>query len=300
MSRAIISRRSALTLCGLGGLGLALNACGSSSDQGNDEDHVAVELLDRQNNPLKVSGAYRQLADSLRGLPEFSSPRNFSLALHRYDTQETFYYNPSYRGYEASTVKVPIALARMRIAYEHGKSLGRHTVSLVKSSIGYSDNNSTVLLYAGLGDNEQERSEQLNLTYQKLGVSQTRDGGGWGNNLTTAGDHLKIARAVYEGLDWVASSDMRVLRAAMEGADPSSQGWGVGALTQNPGAQRVLCKNGWIADDAGIWFINSTGDVLHHGKTYALSVMTTGFAEQQQGQEANSKVAQTALSVLSS
>lgn len=295
-----LTRRRLLCVVGLGSVGLALSAC-----SGDEPSEYTAFTLNAQGEKTDPDGSYRKLAEELNQLHKDTAGDDMSLSVYNYSDQTTFVFTPDYRGYEASTVKVPLALTAMRRAFADQKFLSDELRELVKASIGFSDNDATVQIFASLGDTDEARAAEMNKTYDLLDISQTRADAGWGANLTGTEDHLKIQRAVYEGVDWIAMEDMQILRDSMNATDPASQGWGVGVLAKLSGAgadsteldaaQKVLCKNGWLPDDLGTWYINSDGAALMSGKTFALSVMVSGFKDQVEGQHAASRAVEAVM-----
>lgn len=299
VSPVVLTRRHLVTLVGVGGLSFATTGCSMLTPE------YSAYLMDERGERGNPRGSFKDLAEELWTLQQDSGAENLSVSVYDYAEQKTFVFAPEYRGYEASTVKVPLALSAMRQAFAQGRTLSEDLRKSVKASIGFSDNDATAAVFGSLADTDEKRAEEVNTTYNRLGINQTRADAGWGANLTGTEDHLKICRAVYEGVDWIGSEDMQILRDAMTASDPASQGWGVGVLgnlhgagadsTDLDAAQKVLCKNGWLPNDLGKWYINSDGVVLYRDKTFALSVMVFGFKAQEDGQHVASKATDTVM-----
>lgn len=238
---------------------------------------------------------FSQLSEEYDGNP-------ISLYAYRYPAQgvqeAVIDHNPTYRGFEASMVKVPIAMSVMRQAYEAGEPLDELTQQWISLSVGYSDNDSTMYLYSLLGETVEESDRAINETYDRLGIADTRAEGGWGINETSAKDYATIGRAVHDGLPWVRDVDMDILREAML-ANNESQSWGVGAVAGQQHATYVLCKNGWIPDDSNRWHLNTMGVVALEHETYALSAMTSNFEDQERGQQCMTQTIELALRLFS-
>lgn len=296
---AMLTRRHLVTLMGAGGLSFAMAGCSMLTPE------YSAYVREEQGEQGNPRGSYQDLAEALWTLQQDAGAENLSLSLYNYADQKTFVFTPEYRGYEASTVKVPLALSAMRQAFARSRVLSEDLRKAVKASIGFSDNDATAVVFGSLADTDENRAGEVNTTYNRLGINQTRADAGWGANLTGTEDHLKISRAVYEGVDWIGSEDMQILREAMTASDPASQGWGVGVLGKLQGAgadstdleaaQKILCKNGWLPNDLGKWYINSDGVVLYRDKTFALSVMVFGFKAQEEGQHLASKAVEVVM-----
>lgn len=296
------SRRRLLSSAVVAGMSLAVAGCTSQKEF----PEYTAYTLNTEGKKGELRGSYRRLAEEIHRLRQETAGDDISLSVYNYSDQTTFIFTPDFRGCEASTVKVPIALTAMRRAFAEGTVLSEELREAVKASISFSDNNATSTIFASLADADDDaRSAEINKTYDLLNITQTRADSGWGANLTGSEDHLKIQRAVYEGVSWAAMDDMQILREAMRVTDPASQGWGVGVLAKLVGAgadttdmdtaQQVLCKNGWLPDDLAKWYINSDGFALYADKTFAFSVMLNGFEERAEGQHVASRVIEATI-----
>lgn len=300
LSASPLSRRRLVTLMASGAGATALAGCA-----GDGQSQYSAYVVDSDGQQISPRGAYKKLAKDLARLRQESGAGNVSVSLFHYGEESTFVFSPDYRGYEASTVKVPLALTAMRQAFAQSKRLEQSLQEQIKASISFSDNDATIGIFGSLGKTDEERLAEMNRTYDLLGISQTRANAGWGANLTGTEDHLRISRAVYEGVNWIGAEDMDLLRSAMNASDPASQGWGIGALAKlsGPGADsvgvdaasRVLCKNGWLPNDLGEWYINSDGVVQWQNTTLAISLMLSGFKEQVAGQHVCSQVSESII-----
>ncbi len=294
-----VSRRRLFALAGTGTLALVLAACSPQ------EEPAYTAYTQRDDEQSQFTDAHQSLADELEQIRTSLENAELSLAVYNYSDKQTFLFNPDYRGFEASIVKIPLALTAMRCAFADGKVLDEKHRNYVRSSIGISDNNATIAVFASLGESDEERAQQINETYKKLGITNTTADAGWGSNLTCVEDHAKICRAVYEGVDWIAMDDMQILREAMQAKDPGSQGWGVGTLAKLNGAgahpadvdaaTHVLCKNGWLPDDTQRWNVNSDGVFMAKDKTFALSVMTKGSTNQEEERKLTSRAVEAVV-----
>lgn len=207
------------------------------------------------------------------------------MATYNHATREFYEFNTEYRGFEASIVKVPIALSVMRHQFDRGEKLTEEQVSAIKASVGESDNASTSYLFEVLGEDTQQSSGFINQTYTQMGITVTRSDEGWGSNLTRPVDQVQIHRTIIDGIEWANPGDLEMLRETLKATD-DSQSWGVGALdTKRDDVQEVFCKNGWLPDTEGLWHLNTAGAVVTTAGTYSLCAMTSGFADQHRGEE---------------
>lgn len=293
------TRRRLLGLAGTGMLAaLALTACG---DEGSDSADVADADADARQEALD---------QALETVGEKYPDARISLGVFDHDAQELFLHAGDTWSYEASIVKVPIALSVLRRITETQGVLGDATKELLTRSVGLSDNAATQELFLSLGSGTEGAVEDsqlpwetdgsgdyessasasyLNETYQKLGVGRTESDGSWGDNQTWAEDQVQIMRALVERVDWVGSEDLDFLLDIMT-PDNDSQDWGGGSMRdQELGGRTVTSvdvKNGWIQDDDGAWHINSVAVVEFGRSKYSLAVVSQGFQDQQTGQDA--------------
>ena len=318
-----IDRRSALILgaSALAGAS-ALTACTTTGDQEvREQDTVKraqenhLKKSPREDRGEAVTQAFDEVVARYPGA-------DFSVACFDHQTGRVIDYHPETWAYEASLVKVPIALSTMRLAEKAGDALTQQQRDLITRSITFSDNAATRILFIQLGrqgmslSDESDRSEegakdsgqaqdaaqqeviqesadQLNRTYEMLGADRTRSDGTWGNNRTWALDQLQIIRGVVEGVDWVDPDDLEFLSRLMRPKDDSQQ-WGVGTMATEPVAgsevMEVRVKNGWLPDVQGRWHVNSVGSVTLPERRCSLAVIAKGFADQQTGYAAVSEM----------
>lgn len=300
-----LGRRTLLTT-GLLGLSGVLVACSA------DERKVAQDggATAQQSGQIAVanpsSEAYQDLTNSLKQLEdEFDC--QLTLSLYEYPTDEfpegvQYDFQPEYQSHEASLAKVPIALSVLRQLAENQQEMSEEVRSQLEASLGKSDNVSTQALFQSLGDVSDQQAAYLNETYSRLGITSTHSEGDWGINLTNTKDQVLIARAVNDDVDWVNAEQLDIVRNIMVATD-ESQLWGVGAVSQEMGADYVLCKNGWIQDeDTGQWYINTMGIVNVHNRRYAISALNFGAMPDQQesGNSLATRAVNTALTYFNS
>lgn len=229
------------------------------------------------------------------------------LSVHDHSRNKSFDYKRDTSSYEASVVKVPIALTTMRLAKEQGGMLDDEQWQLIEKSVGKSDNDATAQLFSALADGQGAddagdvdesdadavSSSAINETYERLGLQRTRAQKTWGDNKTYADDQVRIARGLVLGVDWVDPDDLSFLRSLMNPAD-ESQAWGIGSMqSEKAGDKKVLdvdVKNGWLPNDDGTWNITSMGAVIAEGASYSVGVVSTGFESFAEGQKVISEV----------
>ncbi|MCQ1986536.1 class A beta-lactamase-related serine hydrolase [Arthrobacter sp. zg-Y844] len=201
---------------------------------------------------------------------------DFSVALQDNRTGKSWIENPDGRYLEASLVKVPILLTLVRQATEEQRSFTAKEEYLATLMIEYSDNEATTELYGRLGGREE-----LNRTYELIGVEDTEAGEVWGAGETTAGDQLRIARTVACGADWLDPDLLAFAVGLMENVCPE-QNWGINAGVQAPDAE-VALKNGWLQDDDAVWNVGSAGFVRTGGSDYSIVVLSSRNSTLEEG-----------------
>ncbi|MCP3427161.1 class A beta-lactamase-related serine hydrolase [Rothia sp. AR01] len=296
---AVMGRRRALGI-GASALltGALLAACGGRGEQ---EAAPSVSGAPSDEAGDRITPALEEIAARYGAALSLAGYDHDAGVLYRFDAQE--------QSFEASIVKVPIALSVMRRAAEEGGRLSDLQRDLVVRSVGYSDNLATAELFRSLAVQGEYLSEQgpddpgdpalqeeearkssdvLNETYGLLGVEGTRAEGSWGDNETHAADQVQIVRGIVDGVDWVDAGDLDFLTSVMTPED-ESQNWGVGAMIGGEDVTDVDVKNGWIQDDSGAWHINSMGAVFRGDRSYSVAVISHGFDDQMVGQEAASE-----------
>lgn len=297
-------------------LGLALSACGASTAERQAAESPVADAAEAPQDD--ASDAVTAALDEVSGRYDGAQ---LSLAAYDVAAGRSYAYHPDTWSYEASVVKIPIALSVLRQAKEQGGRLGDHQKDLMSQSVVYSDNAATQQLFLGLGDTQRsvtgdlpgsaadtsgitdyqdpQAAEVLNTTYEKLGVRRTRSEGSWGDDRTWAQDQVQIMRGIAEGVDWVEADDLDYLRSLMT-PDDSSQSWGGGVMSGKEVAGRkvtdVSVKNGWLPEDTGAWHITSSAVVTVGEDAYAVAVVSQGFADQQTGQQAASDAVQAYFS----
>ena len=247
--------------------------------------------------------------DALR--TEYSA--KIGLSVFDHSRQKEFDDHGDTESYEASVVKVPIALSVMRQAAEHGGKIDDDQRELIRRSVEQSDNEATAELFSSLADNPSDTisssqndrealsANAINLTYTRLGVQYTRSAKTWDDNTTCSADQVQVARGLVDGVDWVHPDDMAYLRTLMSPED-ESQGWGVGSMKNgragNKQVRTVEVKNGWLPNDDGTWNITSMGAVFTDDAAYSVAVVSVGFESFEEGQKIANQAVKTYFDAL--
>ncbi|MBD7994418.1 serine hydrolase [Arthrobacter sp. Sa2CUA1] len=201
---------------------------------------------------------------------------DFSVATYEYDSGRAWSYNADGRYLEASLVKVPILLTLLRQATGEERDLTDVELELTELMICLSDNAATDELYAAVGG-----AEELQQTYNLLGVAETEASDIWGANETVAEDQLRIATAVALGVEWIRPDLQDYAVSLLESVAPD-QMWGITAGILNPLAE-VGLKNGWLQDDFLAWNVGSSGFVVGGTTEYSIVVLSAGTESLDEG-----------------
>lgn len=97
-------------------------------------------------------------------------------------------------------------------------------------------------------------------------------GGHWGLTSTTAGDQVRLLRAIGNGPGPLSSRSRAYVRSRMQSVE-ADQRWGVSAGVPRSGT--VQLKNGWLPRATHGWRVNSIGHVRADGRDYEIAVLTT-------------------------
>lgn len=188
----------------------------------------------------------------------------------------------------ASIVKVDILAALLLLAQDEGRELSGEEHAHAVAMIEHSDNTAATKLLRTIGG-----AEGLDAANGRLGLTATTAAHAWGLTQTTAGDQLRLLRAVF-GTDSELSQGSRTcLRELMERVEAGQQ-WGVSAA----GGGGAL-KNGWMPrTTTGLWDINSIGRVRAGGRTCLVAVLSRGHTTREAGVAVVESVAKAAVGVL--
>ncbi|MBL1108565.1 serine hydrolase [Streptomyces sp. 5-8] len=202
------------------------------------------------------------------------------------------------RAYDtASIVKVDILATLLLQAQDEGRRLSARERDLAEPMIRRSDNAAANALWRQIG-----RAPGLAAANKRLGLTATTGGTGtkWGLTRTTAGDQIRLLRAVFDsggsahkgsgGLDAKSRAYVRTLM----GRVVPEQTWGVSAIG-GPGSGKAL-KNGWLQrNTTGLWDVNSVGQVTVAGHRYLVAVLSDGSASMSDGVRLVERAARSAV-----
>ncbi|MEU2420953.1 serine hydrolase [Streptomyces sp. NPDC007851] len=190
----------------------------------------------------------------------------------------------------ASIVKVDILAALLLHARDHRRDLTARESAQAEVMIRDSDNTAADALWRAIG-----RAPGLESANKRLGLTSTTGGpdGRWGLTRTTAGDQIRLLRAVFGTggtvLDAPSRNRIRTLMTQIS----ADQSWGVSAAADSGWA----LKNGWLMRNAtGLWDINSVGRVTAGGHHYLVAVLSDGNASMPDGVQLVERAARTAVS----
>jgi hypothetical protein len=93
----------------------------------------------------------------------------------------------------------------------------------------------------------------------------------WGTTTTDPTEQMKLLKQIFTS-DSVLSATSRAYIQGLMSKVESDQQWGVSAAA-SPGTSYML-KNGWLPNSAGLWTINSVGEVTYDGHLLLIAVQT--------------------------
>jgi hypothetical protein len=202
------------------------------------------------------------------------------------------------RAYDtASIVKVDILATLLLQAQDAGRHLSAQERDLAEPMIRRSDNAAADTLWRQIG-----RAPGLAAANERLGLSSTTGGPGgkWGLTRTTAGDQIRLLRAVFDsggtahaGSGGLDAESRTYVRTLMSHVAPE-QAWGVSAIGAS-GSGKAL-KNGWLQrNTTGRWDVNSVGQVTAKGHRYLVAVLSDGSASMSDGVRLVERTARSAV-----
>ncbi|MGW1876952.1 serine hydrolase [Streptomyces sp. NPDC001975] len=189
----------------------------------------------------------------------------------------------------ASIVKVDILASLLLHARDHRRALTARESALAQLMIRDSDNDAANALWHSIGG-----APGLASANKRLGLTSTTPGPGgrWGLTRTTAGDQIRLLRAVFGSgptpLDTASRSRIGTLMTEIA----ADQSWGVSAAADSGWA----LKNGWLMrTTTDLWDINSVGRVTAGGHHYLVAVLSNGNASMPDGVKLVERAARTAV-----
>ncbi len=217
---------------------------------------------------VTAAHAYDTLAARMaRDIASRLTGRASSVGLAETDSRTgiTCTYHASRHFYAASTIKVTILAALLRMAQEQHRQLTATEKSLAWRMITESDNNAATALWNEVGMTRMQHF--LNLAK----MSQTRLAYAWGLTQETAHDEMLLLN-VLSTTNKILNKASRVYERYLMAHVVASQRWGVPAGA--PRGMQVCVKNGWLPYPGSTWEINSLGIFHSRTRTYTMSVLT--------------------------
>ena len=185
----------------------------------------------------------------------------------------------------ASLSKVPVSLAYLTTLREAGQEPTDQDLALIQTALVSSDNNAASLLYAGLGATPDEQQSALQEMYEILGADNGAETEFPGLNPTSVDDQLRLLAALQDPPEELDPDDVSTVTEYMAVPAPgqqspdTSKAFGVGSLAlplEDPAASDVHVKNGWIADESGLWSAGTVGYATVEDTDLELVVLLDG------------------------
>jgi hypothetical protein len=187
----------------------------------------------------------------------------------------------------ASIVKVDILAGLLLADQRAATPLSDADADLAAQMIETSSDDAASDLWAAIGSGGGLASADVS-----LGLRHTTPGPGtyWGLTTTTAGDQLRLLRALTtpdSPLDARSRDyELDLMRNVISG-----QNWGVSAAA-SPGSLLTI-KDGWLPDPS-LWVVNSIGVVDHDGQRLLMVVLSSGQPTEASGIAQDQAAAQAA------
>jgi hypothetical protein len=187
----------------------------------------------------------------------------------------------------ASIVKVEILAGLLLADQRAATPLSDADADLAAQMIETSSDDAASDLWAAIGAGGGLASADAS-----LGLRHTTPGPGgyWGLTTTTAGDQLRLLRALttpHSPLDARSRDyELDLMRNVIAG-----QNWGVSAAA-SPGSLLTI-KDGWLPDPS-LWVVNSIGVVDHDGRRLLMVVLSSGQPTEAAGIAQDQAAAQAA------
>jgi beta-lactamase class A len=189
----------------------------------------------------------------------------FDVTRNRYYT-----YNPDRQFTMASSAKVPIMLAFMRMLEQQGRGPNANEMYLLTTMIENSDNDSAQALFDEIGG-AGPMSDLMNVA-KIPGLRPDPDAWGWSTISPLA--MVRLLTQLQSG--HIVSDQNRTLAfRLMENIEPDQR---VGVGDTAPSGATVAMKDGWVPAPDGLWAMNSSGIVTVGSETYIIAV----YSQEQQ------------------
>jgi hypothetical protein len=187
-------------------------------------------------------------------------------------------------------MKVPIMLAFLASIEQQGREPTDDEMAFLTIMIENSDNDSASTLFSAVGG-----VEGITKYMQKIGVDGlTTDDNAWGYSTITPQAMVDLLALLYNGK--ILNGNHRALALNLMENVEADQRIGVGDTA--PRNATVALKDGWVADNNGLWAMNSSGIVTVGNETYIISVYTQGQQTLRDGQDITHKVCSAVASLL--
>ncbi|GGI95220.1 hypothetical protein GCM10010121_002060 [Streptomyces brasiliensis] len=196
----------------------------------------------------------------------------------------------------ASIVKVDILATALLQAQDAGHGLTAKERAQAEVMIEHSDNDAANALWRRIG-----LAPGLEAANKRLGLTSTKGGPGgkWGLTRTTAGDQIRLLRAVFGTGSAASPTGSTVLNEAsrtyirtLMSRIAGEQSWGVSAAAGSGWA----LKNGWLQrNTTGLWDVNSVGRITAGGHHYLVAVLTDGSPTMKDGVSLVERAARAAV-----
>ena len=165
-----------------------------------------------------------------------------------------------------SIVKLDILATLLYQHQQAGTTMTSAEESYATTMIENSNNDSANSLFFDEGG-----VAALTAANKVFGLTDTTIEYHWGTTTTDPTDQMKLLKQVFTSDSVLTATDRDYIQGLMSKVE-SDQQWGVSAAA-SPGTSFML-KNGWLPDSAGLWYINSVGEVTYEGHVLLIAVQT--------------------------
>ena len=193
----------------------------------------------------------------------------------------------------ASIVKVDILSTLLYQAQQSGQPLPPAEAALATTMIENSNDGAASGLYDDAGG-----ANGINQANQVFGLSETAAGtdGRWGLTSTTVDDQIRLLKQVFTRPSVLTVQSQDYIQDLMSQVEADQQ-WGVPAAADD--GTRFMVKNGWLpGGTAGLWEINSIGEVVHDGQRMLIAALSDGNPTEDSGISLVQTVAEAAAGAM--